>query len=325
MAGHWLRAAFAGLALLLTCLTGAVAEGCTPSSEDGRVVETVLRGEGGAFFPVSATVSVAGADEIAGFELVPAAADVEAVKRAIWKGRAGEARLMEEPGRVCWVLDDADGLGNEETIEWRMIEGTAHLDYACARETGKADVSTLNEKEVRSYLQPVLDDLGVPGCVVTQTDGESPGEVIEGWGASSGELSVRFLPRYSGLPVLCELDGVGGKAKFTQGGRLVVRGGFLWTVGGKTAVSNPLTLDQAMEAARPHVGREIVQGKSAEVDAISLVTYYRRGEGGNLEARPAWLFNASKSTSRRTHRSYCTYWFCVDAENGRVYVSGRDA
>ena len=121
------------------------------------------------------------------------------------------------------------------------------------------------------------------------------------------------------------MDGVEGKAKFTQGGGLVVRGGFLWTVGRKTVAQNPLTLDQAMEAARPHVGREIVRAKGAEVDAISLVTYYRRGEGGNLEARPAWLFDASESSSRRTHRSYCTYWFCVDAENGRVYVSGRDA
>ena len=194
MAGHWLRAASAGLALLFLCTAGALAEGWTPSSEDGRVVETVLRGEGGVVFPVSATVSVTGADEVAGFELVPAAADVESVKRAIWKGRAGEAQAETYgDGETRWVLANADGLGNEESIVWRALEGVGDLDYSCVRETGKADVSTLNEEEIRSYLQPVLDDLGIPGYVVTHVDGESPGEVIEGWGHLLGR-TVRPLP-----------------------------------------------------------------------------------------------------------------------------------
>jgi hypothetical protein len=169
-----------------------------------------------------------------------------------------------------------------------------------------------------------LSDLGIPGCMVTREGGYSPGEAIEGWGAASGDRTIRFLPQYSALPVFCVLDDLAGKAKFLQGGGFVLRGGLLWAERGRAAVENPLTLDQAMEAARPHIGREIVPGKGASVDAVSLVTYYRRGEGGRVQARPVWLFDASASTSRHTQRRYCTDCFCVDAETGRVYVPGRD-
>jgi hypothetical protein len=169
-----------------------------------------------------------------------------------------------------------------------------------------------------------LSDLGIPGCLVARSEGYSPGEEIEDWGTASGDLTVWFLPQYSALPVFCVLDDLAGKAKFLKGGGFVLRGGLLWAERGRTAIENPLTLDQAMEAARPHIGWEIVPGKGASVDAVSLVTYYRRGKDGRIQARPVWLFDASVSTSSHTQRWYCTYYFCVDVENGQIYVPGRD-
>lgn len=308
-------------------------------AEDGRQVDAVLQGEDGFQLPVKARLSVPRAEAITEFELKRQfMTDVDMMLGAFFgedKARAvktidPEAELDEE-----WVLDYGDG--RKKYLSWSSRTGREgpELDYSISYGYNDGSNASLRDKsdeeleamptmdagDALPILERQMQKFGVPGVTVTDAD------------PSGGRLMLSFYPRYSSFQVASSDGYGGGSTEDVAYFSLSDMTSFGWRssfMQNERAVEALITADQALEAARAHLGTVLTPPPGRAVDLIELRHQYIYDEGkAVLIARPVWYchmpvyaegYVPSDDYSKPNNLKTYTGSFTVDAQNARVEV-----
>ncbi len=298
-------------------------------AEDGRRVDMDLAGASGAVLPVRATVSVPLIDAVTEFELVRRHFDEGTVLSAFFgDGKNEAAKRNDDNLGAYWTLTDAAGA--EQWLQWDNGEAHFGILYSCdegekapgGTREGSPDLPVMGERDVDEALTRVMNGFSIPGIDV-YTRSITP---------ASGQHYVRAYPRYTALRVTEPRMNESRnyiKATFSVLGMT----NFLWRI--PSAVQNEravqtLTLDQALEVVRAHVGTTLNPPAGRAVDEISLRHRYLYDEAKKLQyAKPVWYFHIPLYEEGYVQQSdfgapsdikTYTGTFVVDAQTGVVDV-----